>query len=120
MVRRKMNQFKRLMVILGLAVLFLPAIIFFPNYGTGDMDQWLEWTTDVERWGPLNSYSIINNRPDFWTVHPPFYFINFWLASKAASVFNVSLIIGIKIVILFYYFFTLASLIYLSTLFKRK
>lgn len=116
-----MLRFKKLLVILGLAILFLPSLIFFPNYGTGDMDIWLEWTSDVARWGPLNAYSIVNRSEDFWTVvHPPIYFVNFWLATKAAAVFNASSMIGIKIILLLYYLATWASLIYLSTIFRRK
>lgn len=115
-----MPQFKNILIFLGLVILFLPAVVFFPNYGTGDMDIWLEWTSHVDMWGPLNAYSKINARADFWTVHPPIYFINLYLALKAASLFSVSSMIGIKTILLFYYLATWASLIYLSFISKRK
>lgn len=115
-----MIQIKKLLIVLGLLVLFLPALVFFPNYGTGDMDIWLGWTSDVERWGPLNAYSIINSSEAWWTIHPPIYFINFWFALKAATILNVSPMIGIKVILLIYYLATWASLIYLSTVFRQK
>ena len=127
-------QIKRLLIVFALAVLSLPIIAFFPNHGTGDMDVWLEWTSHIDRWGPLNAYSIINTsisdaidsnnintNHNYWTAdYPPLTFINLWLAMKAAAVFGVSWMIGIKIMLLVYYLATWVSLIYLSTLFSRK
>ena len=53
-------QIKKLLIVFALVVLSLPIIVFFPNHGTGDMDIWLEWTSHIDKWGPLNAYSIIN------------------------------------------------------------
>ncbi|MEK7581030.1 MAG: hypothetical protein AAB512_01985 [Patescibacteria group bacterium] len=100
----------------------------------GNMDVWLEWTAHIDRWGPLNAYSIINTSVsdtiisnsinanyNYWTTdYPPFAFINLWLAMKAAAVFGVSWMIGIKLMLLVYYLATWVSLIYLSTILRRK
>lgn len=116
-----MAQIKRLLIILGLAVLSLPMIVLFPNKGTSDMGVWLEWTSHIDRWGPLNAYSIINTDDDYEnTDYPPISFINLWLALKAAAVGSVSWMIGIKIIILVYYLATWAAIIYLSTFIKRR
>ena len=63
----------------------------------------------------------INTNHNYWTAdYPPLTFINLWLAMKAAAVFGVSWMIGIKIMLLVYYLATWVSLIYLSTLFRRR
>ena len=62
-----MVQTKRLLIIFGLLIFSLPAVVFFPNKGTSDMGVWLEWTAHVNRWGPLNAYSIINTNHDYET-----------------------------------------------------
>lgn len=133
-----MIQIKRLLIIFGLVVFSLPTVIFFSHKGTGDMGVWLEWTSHINRWGPLNAYSIINTdiidtkihetpvnnintNHSYWTTdYPPITFINLWLAMKAATLFGVSWMIGIKILLLVYYLATWVSLIYLSTLFRRQ
>lgn len=133
-----MVQIKRVLIVFALVVMSLPIIVFFSNHGTGDMDVWLEWTSHIDRWGPLNAYSIINTdiidtnihgtpinnintNHSYWTTdYPPITFINLWLAMRAAAVFGVSWMIGIKIMLFVYYLATWVSLIYLSTLFKRK
>lgn len=116
-----MSQIKKLLIIFGLLVLSLPMIVFLPNEGTSDMGVWLEWTSYINRWGPLNAYSIINTNHDYErSDYPPISFINLWFALKAAAVGNVSWMIGIKIIILGYYLTTWAALIYLSTLVRRK
>lgn len=132
-------KFKRLLVVFGLVVLFLPMLLYFSHKGTGDMDVWLEWTSHIDRWGPLNAYSIINTdiiintnineapvdnintNHSYWTTdYPPLTFINLWLAKKTAEGFGVSWMLGVKILLLVYYLATWVSLIYLSTLFRRK
>ena len=127
-------QIKRLLIVFALVILFLPALVYFQHKGTGDMDVWLEWTSHIDRWGPFNAYSIINtetsNKIDsnnintnhnYWTSdYPPLTFINLWLAMKAATILGVSWMIGIKMMLFVYYIATWASLIYLSTLFRRK
>src|SRR3989344_8690425 len=131
-------KIKRLLIVFALVVLFLPTLVYFSHKGTGDMDVWLEWTSHIDRWGPFNAYSIINTdiidtnihgtpidnintNHSYWTTdYPPITFINLWLAMKAAAVFGVSWMIGIKIMLLVYYLTTWVSLIYLSTLFSRK
>lgn len=85
------------------------------------MGVWLEWTSHIDRWGPLNAYSIINTNHDYErSDYPPISFINLWFALKAASVGNVSWMIGIKIIILGYYLATWAAIIYLSTFIKKR
>ncbi len=116
-----MTLINRLLIIFGLLILFLPALIYFPNKGTSDMGVWLEWTADVNRWGPLNAYSIINTNHDYETSdYPPISFINLYLALKASLIANVSWMLGIKIILLVYYLATLAVLIYLSTLVRKR
>lgn len=55
-----MAKIKRLLIVFALVVLFLPTLLYFSHKGTGDMGVWLEWTSHIQRWGPLNAYSIIN------------------------------------------------------------
>lgn len=96
-------------------------IIFLPNEGTSDMGVWLEWTSHVDRWGPLNAYSIINTNHDYErSDYPPISFINLWLALKVVAFGNVSWMIGIKIIILVYYLATWTTLIYLAVLVRQK
>lgn len=115
------SQIKKLLIVLLLAIFSLPIIIFLPYEGSSDMRVWLEWASYIDRWGPLNAYSIINTHPDYErSDYPPVSFINIALALKASTVFNVSWMIGIKILILGYYLATWATLIYLSTLVKRR
>lgn len=111
---------KKIVAILLFPLLLFPTIYYFPHKGAGDMEIWLEWMSHIQMWGPLNAYGFINARPDFWTVQPPLYFINLWLAIKMAAVFGVSLLLGVKIMLLFYYTLTLGSLIYLSTVFSKR
>src|SRR3989344_9350133 len=110
-------KIKRLLIVFALVVLFLPTLVYFSHKGTGDMDVWLEWTSHVNRWGPLNAYSIINTtvsdridrnnintNHNYWTTdYPPLTFINLWLAMKAATILGVSWMLGIKIMLLAYY-----------------
>lgn len=116
-----MIQIKKLLIILGLATFSLPMVIFFPNEGTSDMGVWLEWTSHIDRWGPLNAYSIINTDPNYEnTDYPPLSFLNLWLALKAAATGNVSWMLGIKFILLVYYLATWAAIIFLSTLIKKR
>ena len=133
-----MVEIKRLLIVFALVVFSLPIIVFFPNHGVGLMDSWLEWTSYIDRWGPLNAYSIvnttfidtnvhgtpiksINGNHSYWVIeYPPITLINLWLAKKTAEVLGVSWMIGIKIMLLVYYLATWVSLIYLSTIFRRK
>lgn len=131
---RGLNNIKKLLIVLIMLVLFLPTLLYFPHKGTGDMGVWLEWTSHIDRWGPLNAYSIINTavvdtvvinnintNHSYWTTdYPPITFINLWLAMKAAAFFDVSWTIGIKISLFVYYMATWFSLIYLSTIFRRE
>lgn len=115
-----MTRFKRSLIILILLVLSLPIWIFFTNEGTTDMSVWLDWSSHIDRWGPLNAYSIINTNHDYErSDYPPISFINLWFALKVASAADVSWIIGIKVIILAYYLATWAALIYLA-IFVRK
>lgn len=112
---------KRLLIFFGLAVLAFPALIYFPNKGTTDMDIWLEWTTHINRWGPLNAFNIINTNHDYQsTDYPPLTFVNLWLALKVASIVKVGWMIAIKIILLVYYLVTLVALIYLSTSNRKR
>lgn len=116
-----MIQIKSLLIILGLAIFSLPIVVFFPNEGTSDMGVWLDWSAHIDRWGPLNAYSIIHTNHDYErTDYPPISFINLWFALKAAAVGNVSWMIGIKIIILVYYLATWGVLIYLATFVKKR
>jgi len=116
-----MAYIKRLLIIFGLAVLSLPMIVFLPNEGTSDMGVWLEWTSHIDKWGPLNAYSIINTNHDYErSDYPPISFINLRFALKVAALGNVSWMIGIKIIILGYYLATWAALIYLATVVRRR
>jgi len=133
-----MTLIKKILIIFGLLALSFPALFYFPHKSTGTLGEYLEWTSYIDRWGPLNAYSIVNtdiidtkihNTPiasinanhSYWTIeYPPLTMINLWLAKKTAEIFNVSWMIGIKIMSLVYYFATWVSLIYLSTIFRRK
>jgi len=116
-----MAKIKKLIIILGLLLLSFPMLIFLPNKGTTDMSVWLEWTSHIDRWGPLNAYSIINTNKDYErSDYPPISFINLWLALKVSATSNVSWTMGIKIIILAYYLATWTSLIYLAVLVRRK
>jgi len=96
-------------------------MVYFPNKGTNDITILLGWTAHIDRWGPLNAYSIINTNHDYESAdYPPISFINLWLALKAAAIGNVTWMIGIKILILVYYLATWASLIYLSTFVRGR
>ena len=112
---------KKILIIFGLVILALPIVIYFPNKGTTDMDIWLEWTTHIVKWGPLNAYNIINTNHDYQsTDYPPLTFVNLWLALKVASIVKVGWVIGIKIILLIYYLATLVALIYLSTSNRKR
>lgn len=85
------------------------------------MDIWLEWTTHIAKWGPLNAFNIINTNHDYQsTDYPPLTFVNLYLALKVASIVKVGWVIAIKIILLVYYLVTLVALIYLSTSNRKR
>ncbi len=78
-------------------------LIFFQDWGVGDVRLWLKWMDSMEKFGIRATYAGVQE------FYPPLSYLLLFIAAKAGKLFGLNLFISLKVSLVFCLFLTSAT-----------